>query len=70
MERGTRLTKERLEAMLDTVKEVLSEKERELFAYILYNREAALAWEFTKCGRIRLEVVPPQEIRTVDYTAW
>ena len=43
MKRGSRLTNERLEAMFETVKEVLTEKERELFAYILYNREAALA---------------------------
>jgi hypothetical protein len=44
--------------MLNTVKEVLTEKERELFTYILYNREAILAWEFTECSCIRLEVVP------------
>jgi hypothetical protein len=29
--------------MLDTVKEVLTKKEKELFTYILYNREVAFA---------------------------
>jgi hypothetical protein len=43
MEYGVRFTKERLEAILDMVKEVLTKKERELFAYILYNRKAVLA---------------------------
>jgi hypothetical protein len=44
--------------MLNTVKEVLTKKERELFTYILYNCKAILAWEFTKYSRIRSEVVP------------
>jgi hypothetical protein len=29
--------------MLDTVKEVLTNKEKELFTYILYNRKVVLA---------------------------
>jgi hypothetical protein len=43
LKRGSRLIEERLEAILNTVKEVLTNKEKELFIYILYNYKVVLA---------------------------
>jgi hypothetical protein len=37
---------------------------------MFYNREAALAWDFSHLGKVRAEVAPPQEIRTVPHSAW
>ncbi|KAK3946546.1 hypothetical protein QBC32DRAFT_366329, partial [Pseudoneurospora amorphoporcata] len=70
IEKGSRLTPERLESMLEDVRKVLQPKEVELFTHILYNREAALAWNFTECGRIHRDVFPPQRIRTIPHRAW
>jgi hypothetical protein len=67
---GTRLTAERLEAMLTTVKGHLSDQEAELLGQVLLNREMALAWDFTECGRIDHEIIPPQVIRTIPHSAW
>ena len=36
----------------------------------MFNREAALAWEFLEIGRIKDTVAPPQHIRTIDHQAW
>lgn len=37
---------------------------------MLYNREEALAWDFSEIGRVKEEVAPPQKIRTVPHEAW
>jgi hypothetical protein len=37
---------------------------------MLYNREAALAWDFTEIGKIKPEVSLPVQIRIVNYKAW
>lgn len=66
--RGTRLTPERL-ANLHIGSQVTRE-ERDLFIQMLYNREAALSWEFTESGRIHPDVCPPYKIRTVEHKAW
>ena len=29
-----------------------------------------MAFDFLHCGTVRLEVAPPQEIRTVKHDAW
>mgnify|MGYP001954915308 CR=1 FL=1 len=70
IKKGSRLTPERLEGILEKVKEVLQPREVTLFTHILYNREAALAWNFTECGRIHNDVFPPQRIRTIPHKAW
>ena len=67
--RGSRLIPERLKGLLATVEGSLSKQEKAIFVYILFNREAALAWDFSEYGRILLEVVPPQVIRTIPYLA-
>ena len=37
---------------------------------VIYDREAALSWEFSEIGRIRKSVAEPQQIRTVPHEAW
>ena len=66
--RGSRLTAERVDAMV--VGGGLLPRERELLIALLYNREKALAFDFSHCGTVRPEVAPPQEIRTVEHDAW
>lgn len=68
--RGARLTPDRLEALLKTVEGVLSDQEATMLTHVLFNREAALAWDFSECGRINPEVVPPQVIKTIPHSAW
>jgi hypothetical protein len=52
--RKARLTPERF-AEIKIGKELLK-TEKDLLTKILYNRETALAWDFTHCGRVRSEV--------------
>lgn len=66
--RGTRLTDERFNMM--RINPDLSVEERALVKEMLLRREPALAWDFSKCGRIRPEVAPPQKIRTIDHVPW
>ena len=66
--RGERLTEERVKDLV--VGEGLWPRERELLVAMLYNREEAMAFDFTHCGRIHPDVAPPQEIRTLEHKAW
>ena len=65
----SRLTPERLEALLKTVP-LLRIEERKMLTYIFECREEALAWDFPEMGRIHPDVIPPQYIHTVPYKAW
>lgn len=44
--------------------------EKELLTEMLFNREAALAWNFSEIGLVRPEVAPLQKICTIKHTAW
>lgn len=44
--------------------------EKKLLTKMLFNREAALAWNFLEIGQVRFEVVPSQKICTIEHTAW
>ena len=66
--RGQRLTKQRFEELV--IGPDLTALESELLVEILYNREGALAWDWTELGRISHEVAPPQRIKTVNHQAW
>ena len=66
--RGSRLKPERLQKMI--VGDGLTPIEKNLLTEMLFNREAALAWDFSKIGRVRPEVAPLQKIRTIKHTAW
>ena len=65
---GSRLTPERVERMM--IGPELWPKERELLMEMFYRREAALSWTFDEIGKVRPEVAPDQEIRTVEHKAW
>jgi hypothetical protein len=63
--RGARLTQERVERMI-----VGDSQEKNLMLEMLYNREAALAWDFNEIGCVKDSVAPSQEIRTVPHKVW
>ena len=66
--RGARLKPERIDALM--VGPDIRPAERQLFVEMLFYREAALSWTFEEIGRIRRDVAPPQEIRTIDHVPW
>ena len=37
---------------------------------MLYNREKAIAFDFSHIGKVRSDVAPPQIIKTVEHKAW
>lgn len=65
---GSRLTPERISKL--EVGSFLSEEEKKLLHRVLFNREAALSWDFSEIGLVKDEVMPPVEIKTVPHTAW
>jgi hypothetical protein len=50
--------------------EKLLKIEKDLLTKILYNRKAALAWDFTYCKRVRPEVTLSQKIKTIPHKVW
>ncbi|KAH7247230.1 hypothetical protein B0J15DRAFT_353952, partial [Fusarium solani] len=70
IKRGTRIYKERLQGLIDQVDGTLTREELDVFLEIMYNREAALAWEFSECGKLDPLVAPPQVIKVVEHKAW
>lgn len=70
IEKGSRLKEERLSDILAQVENTLTAEEKTLFLEILYNREAALSWDFTEAGTVDPLVAPPQKIKTVPHSAW
>jgi hypothetical protein len=68
MARGARLTPEREQRL--KIGKHLTLQEREILRAVLFNREAALGWDFSHLGRIRHEVAPPQKTLTVPHEAW
>lgn len=68
IEKGSRLTPERIEKM--NIGQFLTIQEKELLLGMLFNREQALAWDFTEKGIIKESVAEPPRIRTVPHQAW
>jgi hypothetical protein len=68
IEKGSRLTTERLAAITTGLE--LWPVERLLLECMLKNREAVLAFSFEHLGKVKPEVAPPQEIRTVQHEPW
>lgn len=66
--RGARLTEERI-GTLDIGSD-LWPCERQVLIELLYNREAAISFDFKEMGKVRHEVAPPSRIRTVEHKAW
>ena len=65
--RGTRITPERIASM--KISPELQPRERDMLIELLYQREAALAWDFRESGRVSREVIPLVRINTVPHTA-
>ena len=69
IEKGTRIYGERLQGLLDQVKEELTKEELALFLQIMYNREAALSWDFEESGTVDPSIAPPQVIKVIEHKA-
>ncbi len=48
----------------------ITEQEKDLFLMILFNWEAVLAWDFSHLDKVKLEIAPPQKIKTIEHKAW
>ncbi len=68
IEEGSRLTPERAEKL--RIGSDITEQEKDLFLMMLFNREVALAWDFSHLGKVKPEVAPPQKIETIEHKAW
>lgn len=68
--RGSRLTPDRLAAMMEKSCDGFSVAERNMFVHMLFNREKTLAWEFAHVSQISTSVAPPQSIKTVPHKAY
>ena len=66
--RGSRLTQERCDQL--QIGKMVTQEEKTLIIEMLFNREAALSWDFSEIGLLKDEVMPPAMIRTVPHTAW
>jgi len=68
IERGSRLRKNRIEKM--NIGEQLWKEERELLMEVLFNREAAIAFDGSEKGRFHDDIEPPHVIPTVPHKPW
>jgi hypothetical protein len=66
--KGTRLMDKRIKDLI--VRDNLWPKEKEVFLEMLYNREKAIAFDFSHIGKVRLNVALPQIIKTMKHKAW
>jgi len=65
IERGSRLTPERIEK-LKIEKDIMKE-EREVLREVLFSREKGIAFDFTEKGVFKQEVEPPHVIPTIAH---
>jgi hypothetical protein len=66
--RGTRLTPQRMEHQHFGAQ--LREAEILVFKEMMLNREAAIAFDFSECGRFSRDICPPYKIKTIPHKAW
>ena len=69
VERGSRLTPERL-AKMKIGGGFLSDAEKQLFVDILFEYEGAVAFDDTEMGLVSVDIEPPVEIHTVPHEPW
>ena len=48
----------------------LSAEEKDVFYEMLYNREAAVAFDFKEKGYFNSEIEPPHMVLTIDHIQW
>ena len=68
IKRGSRLTPERIQKL--RIGKGMTVEEKEVFHEILFNREAAVAFDFKKKGYFSSEIEPPHVVPTIDHVAW
>ena len=68
IQRGERLRPNRIKMM--KIGTNLWPDERELLMEVLYNREAAIAFDSSEKGRIRDDIEPPHVIPTIPHKPW
>ena len=68
IERGRRLTQAPIRKL--NIGEHLTTNERDLFLEMLFNREAAIAFDSAEKGRFHDFIEPPHVITTVPHKAW
>ena len=68
IKKGSRLTSERLKKL--KLEDSLSDKEQDVFYEMLYNREAAVAFDFKEKGFFNSEIEPPHVVPTIDHIPW
>ena len=68
IERGRRLTQARIRKL--NIGEHLTTNERDLLLEMLFNREAAIAFDAAEKGRFHDFIEPPHVIPTVPHKAW
>jgi hypothetical protein len=66
--KGDRLTPERIEKL--KIGASITPEEKDLLIEMLYNREKALAFDFSQLGRVSRDVAPPQVIKTIPHKAF
>ncbi|KAI0323386.1 hypothetical protein GY45DRAFT_1264642, partial [Cubamyces sp. BRFM 1775] len=68
---SVRLSRERLDLILSTVPEgFLSEDELDLLAYVLIERQAAIAFNNSERGTFNREYFPDYVIPVIEHTPW
>ena len=68
IKKGTRLTTERIEK-LNMAKNLMA-REKDVFLEVLFNREAAIAFDFTEKGHFSNEIEPLHVVCTIPHTPW
>jgi hypothetical protein len=68
IKRDSRLTKKRLDKMI--VSAELTNQKKDLFIEMLYNRETALAWKFSKMRKVKSNVASSQQIKIIKHEVW
>lgn len=68
IQQGSRLTAERVNRL--KIGDGITLKEREILLEVLFNREAAIAFDFTQKGVFKEEIEPPHRIPTVPPEPW
>jgi len=68
IERGSRLTPERIEKL--KIGKGITKEEREVLIEVLFSREKGIAFDFTEKGVFKPEVEPPHVIPTIAHEPW
>jgi len=68
IERGSRLTPERIEKL--KIGKGITKEEREVLMEVLFSREKGILFDFTEKGVFKPEVEPPHVIWTIAYEPW